>query len=252
MKFYEGKELYIFDNAALDIANKCTKVIKNHLLETKTKCKDISKLHDYISISEINNFRLNCFRKINNQLNWKSLIRNSLSKYYRPLIGKDVLIQTKLNLSIQMPNDQNSILSLHSDCNSGDSPFQFNIWIPLTDSWGTNSMFILDKETSMNYLPSLFCHEGINANKKEPIPHEKDFLKTKKGDLIIFNPLLLHGNVRNNTDHTRFSLNVRLKSIFTPDGDSPDRKVGTYYEILETSIHTDTALDYINLLKDKS
>ena len=101
---------------------------------------------------------------------------------------------------------------------------------------------------SMNYLPNLFSH-----NKKfieEPVPNDDDFLRVKKGDLIIFNPLLLHGNVKNETNSTRISLNVRLKSFFTPDGVSPDRKVGTYYEILETSSHTQTAFDYLNLLKD--
>lgn len=247
MRFDSEKELYIYDGAALIIANKCETTIKNYFKEKYKTDIDISKLHEHISFNEINNFRLNCFRKINDHIDWKNIIKTTLGKYYRTLIGKDVLIQTKLNLSIQMPNDKNSILNIHSDCNSGDSPFQLNIWIPLTDSWGTNSMFILNRKTSMDYLPVLFSNNKKDI--KEPLPNENDFLKVKKGDLIIFNPLLLHGNVKNETNSTRISLNVRLKSFFSPDGDSPDRKSGTYYEILETSIHTQTAFDYINLLK---
>ena len=182
-------------------------------------------------------------------MNWKELIKETLGKYYRPILGADILIQTKLNLSIQIPDDRNSVLGLHSDCNSGDSPFQINLWIPITDSESSNSMFILSKKTSLEYLPILFSKQKNFTQDKEPIPEEKDFITAKKGDLILFNPLLLHGNVKNKTNSTRISINVRLKSIFSPDGDSPDRRAGTYHEVLESSIHTQTAIEYLNMVK---
>ena len=65
------------------------------------------------------------------------------------------MIQTKLNLSIQMPNDETSVLDIHSDCWSADSPFQLNVWIPMTKAYKTNSMFILNKDLSLKYFKEL-------------------------------------------------------------------------------------------------
>ena len=68
------------------------------------------------------------------------------------ILGSDLLIQTKLNLSIQMPGDKNSILKSHIDSQSGDSVFQLVVWVPLTNAYETNSMFIHSKEFSETVL----------------------------------------------------------------------------------------------------
>ena len=52
-------------------------------------------------------------------------------------------MQKNLNLSIQLPKDTNSLLPLHADTWSGNSPFEVVIWIPLVDCIKTKSMFIL-------------------------------------------------------------------------------------------------------------
>ena len=75
------------------------------------------------------------------------------------------------------------------------------------------------------------------------------FVKTNYGEFIIFNPALLHGNVENKTNSTRVSLNIRLKSMFSPEPSNrnPDRRFGTYYEVLKISDNTKFALDYLDL-----
>ena len=50
-------------------------------------------------------------------------------------------MQKKINLSIQMPKDKDSLLDLHSDIYAGESPFQVVVWIPLVDAYKTKSMF---------------------------------------------------------------------------------------------------------------
>ena len=52
-------------------------------------------------------------------------------------------MQKRINLSIQLPNDSSSLLPLHSDIWSGDSPFEAVVWIPLVDCFKTKSMYIL-------------------------------------------------------------------------------------------------------------
>ena len=47
----------------------------------------------------------------------------------------------KISLSIQMPDDDSSLLPIHSDVWSGCSPFEVVVWIPLVDCQKTNSIF---------------------------------------------------------------------------------------------------------------
>ena len=42
-----------------------------------------------------------------------------------------------------MPNDDSSLLPVHSDTWAGDSPFEIVMWIPLVNCNKTQSMFIL-------------------------------------------------------------------------------------------------------------
>ena len=52
-----------------------------------------------------------------------------------------------------MPNDDSSLLPVHSDTWAGDSPFEIVVWLPLVDCKESQSMFILPKNTK--FLKSL-------------------------------------------------------------------------------------------------
>ena len=56
------------------------------------------------------------------------------------------MMQNNINLSIQFPNDNSSLLPIHSDVWSGDSPYELNLWIPLVNCFKTKSMYILEKK----------------------------------------------------------------------------------------------------------
>ena len=62
-------------------------------------------------------------------------------------------MQKKINLSIQLPKDKDSLLDLHSDIYAGESPFQVVVWIPLVDVYDTKSMFFTKPiyNKKMNY-----------------------------------------------------------------------------------------------------
>ena len=59
------------------------------------------------------------------------------------LVGNEIMMQKKINLSIQLPGDESSLLPIHSDVWSGDSPYEINLWVPLVDCYRTKSMYIL-------------------------------------------------------------------------------------------------------------
>ena len=186
--------------------------------------KTLSSIHEIVLVKDINRLRLAIFNEINKVEDWSSLIYKSIIPRINYMLGHDLSIQSKLNLSIQMPNDETSILEEHLDFRSGDSPFQLVIWIALTNSYLDNSMFI-----KYNNLT--------------------EFIEVKKGDILIFDPNIPHGNKINTTEHTRISMNVRIKNWFSPDMEDlvPDRQFGIYYKDLSFS---STTLNSFKLIKE--
>ena len=61
----------------------------------------------------------------------------------------------------------------------------------------------------------------------EVLKKELSWINIKYGQVLLFNQTLPHGNIINNTKETRFSLNCRFKSIFSPYG---DKKIGEFFE----------------------
>lgn len=212
---------------------------KEIINKNKKYNNNLSELHQFIDKKNINELRIKCFEKIN-KLDWKNIIKKIALQELMKILGPDIQIQTKINLSIQMPGDRSSILPTHSDSWSSDTPFQINLWLPLTDAFETNSMFVLGETVSLKAFKLI----SKNKQKKLDKPNKEDFIKAKYGNFVIFNPSLLHGNVLNKTKKTRVSLNVRLKSTFSPQPDEyhQDRKYGTYYQDFIRSDNTNFAI----------
>lgn len=206
---------------------------------------NLSNLHKFVDKNNLNKLRYSCFNEINKNFNWEDSIFRLCQKEINSELGKDLLIQSKINISIQMPMDELSQLPAHSDCWSADSPFQKNIWIPLTNAFKTNSMFILNKKKTLRHLKLLNDYNKHYVPKKI---NNNDFINIKFGQILIFNPAILHGNVINKTSKTRVSLNIRVKSIFSPEPTTrnPDRKFGTYYKLWKVSEDTLLAKEYFN------
>ena len=74
------------------------------------------------------------------------------------LVGNELSMQKSINLSIQMPNDKSSLLDLHADTWSGDSPYEVVVWLPLVDCFKTKSMYILPNNKYKLFLKNLRTH----------------------------------------------------------------------------------------------
>lgn len=122
------------------------------------------------------------------------LARQTLSA----LVGSELAMQRRINLSIQQPGDESSLLGIHKDTDTGDSPFEVVLWVPLTDCSKTASMYFRDH-----------------------------YIDIKYGEMLIFNQAIPHGNVRNDEGYTRWSLNCRFKGLFTPYA---GKKLGDFFE----------------------
>ncbi len=219
------------------------------LLETKLKetleCDKLENIHQKISIENINKKRINCFREINKIKDWEKRFFSISSSKISNLLGPDISIQSKLNLSIQMPRDFSSILNLHTDALSGQSVFEIVLWLPLTRAFETNSMYIFSREKTNQILNQLQNSETIGMNKLyEKYKEHANYLKLNFGECLIFSPTLFHGNTLNQTNITRVSINCRFKNLFSHEPNNGERRLGSFYKVLNISPVTRIGLEY--------
>jgi len=209
----------------------------------------LEDLNQHCTASDVNDLRLSIFHHLNQCYNWRRAIADSIGPILVKHLGPDVYIQKNINISVQLPGDPTSVLSMHSDCMSGDSPFQLNIWIPVTRAYGSNSMFLIERDTSLHLIcqqldlfsetssASKMRMDQVIYDSNNIIDTKKYYVEAQPGDFLIFNPAVLHGNELNTTATTRVSLNVRITNIGapTPLANDSDRSFSAYYNPLVQS-----------------
>ena len=168
-----------------------------------------------------------------------------LKSYLSILVGNELSMQIKVNLSIQLPGDNSSLLPVHADTWSGDSPFEIVVWTPLVDCYKTKSMFLLPpsktKRLSKNFK------KFVDKNSEDlfkSIKNEVVWLNLKYGQILIFNQNLPHGNRINKEQETRWSMNCRFKGVFTPYG---DKKIGEFFEPITLRAASRIGMEYKSL-----
>ena len=95
-------------------------------------------------------------------------------EYLQIICGNELVMQRKVNLSIQLSNDDSSLLPLHSDVWSGCSPFEVVLWIPMVNCEKTNSMYILSKRIMTNFMRK-FINLAMYPNLKRKFYKKQNF-----------------------------------------------------------------------------
>ncbi len=214
--------------------------IKNYLSTKKNI--NLNKVHEYIPIENLNDFRLKIIKDLNNnemlRQNYFHIARNHLFT----LAGNELMMQRNINLSIQYPNDPNSLLPVHSDVWSGDSPYEINLWLPLVNCYKTKSMYLLTQDKYRNLKKKINTKKNNSSSKIfKIISNDIKWISIKKGSFMIFNQSLPHGNVVNKEKETRWSMNCRFKSIFSP---YVDKKIGEFFLPITTRAATEIGMNY--------
>jgi sporadic carbohydrate cluster 2OG-Fe(II) oxygenase len=189
----------------------------------------MDRLHEVLPVEKLNDLRLGLYRSTNEQPWFRPTYFSLVRSVLETLVGNELAMQNRINFSIQMPHDRTSLLDIHADVFSGESPYQVVEWLPLVDVERTKSMFILPRPQSEAVTARL--KEFSAGGMKALYDHVKDdliWLSVPYGKALIFCPNFLHGNVVNEEPATRWSLNCRLTGLFTPYV-SPEKSLGAFY-----------------------
>ena len=208
----------------------------------RNQSKFFDNFHKYLKKNELNKIRLELMKEMNKSTKIKELYYECSKEILNVLVGNELAMQKRINLSIQLPNDQSSLLPLHSDIWSGDSPFEIVIWIPLVNCFKTKSMYILKAKKYKKFEKTFKKNlKGTNESLFKKIKNDLKWLKVKRGQILAFNQSLPHGNIINKEKETRWSLNCRFKSIFTPYG---DKKIAEFFEPITLRKISEIGIDY--------
>lgn len=196
----------------------------------------------HISPKELNEFRLHVIGAVNRQAWFRESYFSIARTAIETLVGNELAMQRNLNLSIQIPHDDSSLLPIHADVFNGDSPYEVVLWLPFVDCFGSKSMFILPPGPN-NDLQSRMV-EFENARSEDLfLASEKDlqWLRVSHGQFLIFSQNLFHGNRVNTETETRWSMNCRFKNLLSPYA---DKKLGEFFEPITVRPATRLGLDF--------
>lgn len=105
----------------------------------------------------------------------------------------------------------------HTDIMLGHPPYEFNVWLPFTKVFDSNSMRLTPLNDSMNAYKMCDNSFEILAEKCQYDENFISYLRSKSsslamkfGEFIIFDPKCLHCTQYNTTDKTRISMDIRI------------------------------------------
>lgn len=202
----------------------------------------LNGIHRHVTVEKLNDLRLHTINGTN-ALPWVrkayfSLARTALDA----LVGNELVMQRRLNLSIQLPNDDSSLLAVHADVWDGDSPFEVVAWLPLVDCHRTKSMYLLHPEKGAKVEAEFGRFQGKSEQDLyEAIEADLKWLAVPFGSMLLFSQNLMHGNVVNREPDSRWSMNCRFKSLFSPYA---GKRLGEFFEPITMRAATRLAMAY--------
>ncbi len=234
--FYESEEkqvmdsflengYYIFSVSSVDLLEEIKSTIFEWsrellLLPSSVSLSDFfDQTQNHVSVDKLNDFRVQMIQRLSL---WKDLRPSMYSlgkRYFDWIVGNEVSMQRTVNLSIQLPQDDSSLLPLHSDVWSGNSPYEIVCWLPLVNCYKTKSMFVLPYKKSQQIFDNFHQYANLSTEQLyQKIKLETVELTVPFGSGVIFSHSILHGNRVNLEKATRWTFNVRLKSLLSPYG----------------------------------
>lgn len=201
----------------------------------------LDDVHRHVTPEALNGLRLAVIQRINSEVWVRPTYFSLARRLVEMVVGNELCMQRRLNLSIQLPGDESSLLPVHADTWSGDSPFEVVVWLPLVDVYGTKTMYLASPAADravQDRLGSYASAEDIFQALKPDL----SWIDMKFGQVMIFNQNLAHGNRVNEEPFTRWSMNCRFKAALTPYA---DKRIGEFFEPLMLRPATRIGMDFV-------
>lgn len=231
------------DRAALDaIRDLLTGLAAGRLGLGEPPDRLLDRIGDHVPAERLNEFRLAMISGMNAEPWLRAAYFSVARRTLAAVVGNELCMQRRVNLSIQLPDDDSSLLPVHADSWSGDSPFEVVLWIPLVDCYGSKSMFLLPPVPNAVLEQRMhgFADRSVDAM-YAAIEPDLAWMEVPYGHFLLFNQNLAHGNRVNREADARWSMNCRFKGVFTPYA---DKKLGEFFEPITLRAASRIGMEY--------
>jgi hypothetical protein len=117
-----------------------------------------------------------------------ALYRRFVAERVRPLFAEDIVFQRVPTFRVHLPANV-AVGTFHVDSDFGHGREEINFWLPFTDAWDTNSIWVESEPGLGDYRPAA----------------------VRYGQVLLFSGVhLRHGNQPNSTGRTRVSVDFRV------------------------------------------
>ena len=132
------------------------------------------------------------------------------------LCGKELFIQRRAHTIINVPGKEHSKQWPHYELMSGISPFTYVLWAPLHDIEDDGGAYHIDLKKSLEIMKKEQAEGLVNGPTVLNMMEKQEPARLKFGQVIVFNPFVIHGNVPFNSVFARIACNVRFQSYNDP------------------------------------
>ena len=220
------------DRASLDLIR--TKIIELTAQNLGLPMPDDEKrfldgIAKFVKPQELNDLRLYLINELMQTPWFREAYFSTARSLISAVVGNELVMQRNLGLSILLPNDNDSVIRLHSDTwGSECSPFEVVVWLPFVDCMGTKSIFLCPPNPDRIWRQRLheYADRGVEALFSD-IERDLVWPTVPYGKVLLFTPTVIHGGRVNVEATTRWSINIRFKSLFSPYG---GKRLGEYFD----------------------
>lgn len=132
------------------------------------------------------------------------------------LCGKKLFIQRRAHTIINAPGKDQRKQWAHYEMISGISPFSYVLWAPLHDLEDEGGTYYIDQNTSTKLMKKEEKEGLINGPATFNMMKNQKPAHLKFGQVLVFNPFVLHGNISFESKFARIACNVRFQSYNRP------------------------------------
>lgn len=176
---------------------------------------------NFYDLYKNNSDRTQIYKKLQNLKSVRHIVHKVCLKFdkhkvYEKLNFKVPVITNGLIVSI--PQEEKNLNPLHQDIYNFTSFNFLKIWLPLTKvDKARGSMMVYKCSNKLGFIKPKYKSKKSTypeIEKKFTIGFKELVFDLDPGDCVIFDPLILHKSVKNNSEKTRFNIGIDIQDFF--------------------------------------
>jgi sporadic carbohydrate cluster 2OG-Fe(II) oxygenase len=144
------------------------------------------------------------------------LMAEACNTIIKQLCGEKIYLQRRANIIFNIPGEDQRRQWPHSELMSGISPFTFVLWTPFHDINDGSGVFYLNNRETENILIKEHNEGLVNGPIMFEEAAKEHALQVRYGEVVVFNPFVIHGNTNFKSNSARIGCSIRVQSIKKP------------------------------------